>query len=220
MAVHYFRTEDAEKYGIEEAIVLYNVGYWCTANLARNHNIRQGNVWTFNALHAYVELFPYLCPKRPTETPEQEKKENHRRLTKLGRIFKSLTDQGALITGNFNVKGYDRTKWYALANPADLSHYGIVDLNKLKTDQNTLQAAPQANSQICDMVGTPTEAISLDRPRHRPIHKFVKWVTLKTVQKLTKTLWKPRHWPIHKFVISVNTHFTNLCHLYQIINKY
>ena len=94
--IHVFDTDVAEKYGVNAAIILQNIGFWIKQNEANRVNFYDGNYWTFNSQRAYRELFPYLSAKQ------------------IRTAFEKLIADGVLITGNYNQKGYDRTLWYAL----------------------------------------------------------------------------------------------------------
>ena len=136
MAVHHFCTEDAARYGVEEAILLWNIGFWCATNLAKRQNIHDGRVWTYNPHKAYLELTPYLCPENPeinnAEYPDEasrekaKEKELKRRSQKIRRIFKSLEEQGAIVAGNYNKSKYDQTTWYSLNDQSTLSKYAEI----------------------------------------------------------------------------------------------
>lgn len=95
---HHFCIEDAEKYGIEKAILLYNIDFWLKTNKANKKNKREFGgkeyYWTFNSASSFKELFPYM------------------KVSSISRWLKELEDNGALISGKFNKLGYDKTKWY------------------------------------------------------------------------------------------------------------
>ena len=91
-----FDIEVAEKYGVNEAIMLNNFIYWIKKNIANNTNSFDGNWWTFNSARAFKELFPFWSESQ------------------IRRILKSLIEQDILIEGNYNKVAYDRTKWYAI----------------------------------------------------------------------------------------------------------
>ena len=143
MATHSFCTQDAMRYGVEEAIILQHIGFWCVKNLANRKHLIDGHVWTYDTRKAYLELFPYLSPLDVNKVSgkfdsiaEREKAldtEERRRLKKIGRIVASLESQGAIRKGSFNKKGYDNTLWYTLADMNDLSKYGEVAPEALKT---------------------------------------------------------------------------------------
>ena len=99
-----FNIYEAEKYGVDEAIMLKNFKFWIIKNKANNKNEHEIDIdgkivlrnFTFNSRRAFSELFPFWSEGQ------------------IKRILKSLIGQGILITGNFNKKNYDKTLWYAL----------------------------------------------------------------------------------------------------------
>ena len=113
--IHSFSVEEAERYGVEKAVILYNFRFWLTKNMANDKNNIDGYVWTYNSATALSKLFPYLNAK------------------KISRLLKDLEVSGALITGNYNQIGYDRTKWYSMpefslkAVPITISHICEMD---------------------------------------------------------------------------------------------
>lgn len=96
---HSFNVEIATKYGLEEAIILENIYFWCKKNEANGHLI-EGQVWTYNSVKAFNELFSYLSPAVIT------------------RALKNLETNGLLKTGFFNSNAYNRTKWYCVTDEA------------------------------------------------------------------------------------------------------
>lgn len=98
--VHYFNIEEAIKYGVEKAIIIYNLRYWLKLNKANDVNIKDKNgkkyFWSFNSVSSYKEIFPYF-----TESSMQ-------------RWFKELEKDSVIIVGSFNKRKYDKTKWYTL----------------------------------------------------------------------------------------------------------
>lgn len=131
VAIHHFCTEDAGLYGIEEAIILQNIGFWCCSNLANRINIHDGRVWTYNTRDAFLELFPYLVKSGDIKA----------RRIKIGRILNSLEDQGAIVSDQLNKSKHDRTKYYSLADISKLEKYGKV----------SLQALSLLKEQICSI---------------------------------------------------------------------
>lgn len=96
MKEHHFRIQDAIDYGVECAVILYNLRFWLDKNLANNKNVKDDRVWTYNSMKAFHQLFPYLSIKQI---------EN--RLAKL-------KEHGVLLVGNYNANAYDRTNWYSV----------------------------------------------------------------------------------------------------------
>ena len=93
---HHFDVQEAVIYGVEKAVMLNNFRFWLTKNKANNHQNIDDYYWTFNSATALAEIWPYLNAK------------------KISRLLKELEVSGALITGNYNKAGYDRTKWYSM----------------------------------------------------------------------------------------------------------
>lgn len=95
---HSFDIDVAREIGIEGAIILKAIYFWCKRNEANGKNIHEGYAWTYNTRKAFQEMFPYLSEKKIRSTLE--------RLERLGYIK----------TGNFNSSAYDRTLWYTVTN--------------------------------------------------------------------------------------------------------
>ncbi len=102
---HHFKVRDAKRYGITEAILLYNLRFWIAKNKASGKHFYKERTWTYNSYKAFGELFPYLSESQ------------------IKRALASLVKQGAILKDNFNKMSYDRTNWYALA---DESRFPIV----------------------------------------------------------------------------------------------
>lgn len=92
-----FSTEDATKYGVDGAIMLHHLRYWVAKNEANDKNFHDGSHWTYNSTSAFAVLFPFWTAR------------------KIGRLLQKLEDDGIIISGNFNNKRYDRTKWFTVS---------------------------------------------------------------------------------------------------------
>lgn len=88
----------AVKYGVDEAIFLHNIIYWVNKNEANNRHFYDGRTWTYNSMDAFTKLFPFWSRRQ------------------VERIIASCVKQGAIVTGNYNTSGMDRTQWYALSD--------------------------------------------------------------------------------------------------------
>ena len=95
MATYHFDTELASIYGVEEAILIYNLQFWINKNKANSCHQYDGRTWTYNSYKAFAKLFPFWNPG------------------KIRRVIKSLVDKGVIVEGNYNKMKADRTKWYA-----------------------------------------------------------------------------------------------------------
>jgi len=96
-----FASEDAKQYGVDGAIMLHHIRYWVAKNEANDRNFHEGKYWTYNSQQAFAKLFPFWTAR------------------KIGRLLTKLEDEGAIVSGNFNDKRYDRTKWFTLTNAID-----------------------------------------------------------------------------------------------------
>ena len=61
---HGFNVSIAKKYGILEAILIYNFEYWIAKNIANQKNYHNGFYWTYNSTRAFTELFPYVSQRQ------------------------------------------------------------------------------------------------------------------------------------------------------------
>lgn len=97
VGLHYsFDRDLASRIGLNEAILLHGIGFWADRNLKNNHNIFDGFVWVYNSIKAWQELFPFWSADT------------------IRRTLKSLEVSGYIVSGNYNQRKADRTKWYAL----------------------------------------------------------------------------------------------------------
>lgn len=93
-----FNIQEAQKYGVEEAIMLKNFKFWIHHNKANNTHQFDGRTWTYNSSKAFSIIFPFWTEKQIT------------------RILDSLQKQNIIMTGNYNKMALDRTKWYAFVD--------------------------------------------------------------------------------------------------------
>lgn len=107
----------ALQYGLEESIFLESIMYWWRSNRANERNFHDGRYWTYNTIKALSELFPWWSTKQ------------------VRRIADSCRDQGALLVGNYNEDGRDRTIWYS---PSDalLELYGEPSVEGREEESN------------------------------------------------------------------------------------
>ncbi len=111
---HSFRSEVAEKYGVEKAILLENFYFWIKKNEANKTNIHEGRAYTYNTTEAYEKLFPYMKARR------------------IAQLLREMeTEDDLLISGQFGK--YDRTKSYTLADNA-LSILGDSNIQNLDNE--------------------------------------------------------------------------------------
>lgn len=136
--IHCFDVKVAEKYGVNCAIILYNLEFWIKHNEVNGKNFHDCKYWTFNSTKAFSELFPYMS-QRQIETS-----------------IKKLRDDGIIITGNFNETKYDRTLWYAITEKGKcILHQCEMDftpnVNGFDTD---VKPIPYINKDINSNINT------------------------------------------------------------------
>ena len=93
-----FNVEFANRYGIDEAIMIKSFQFWIRLNKANGNNFNDGKYWTYNTNKSLALYFSFWSEKQ------------------VRRIIESLVYKGILIKGNYNKIGYDRTIWYAFVN--------------------------------------------------------------------------------------------------------
>lgn len=94
----------AVKIGLNEALFIQQLHYW----VDRSKNIIDGRQWVYNTMADWSKQFPFWSQKT------------------LSRTISNLEKQKLVVSGNYNQKGYDRTKWYTI-------DYGALE--RLEKDQ-------------------------------------------------------------------------------------
>lgn len=93
---HTFNIEVATHVGVNAAIMLHYLTYWCEYNRAKRQNYQDGYYWTFNSIRTLSELIPYLSEKQ------------------IRSSISILEKNGYIISAIYNKDRYDRTKWYTV----------------------------------------------------------------------------------------------------------
>lgn len=127
--MHYvFSIKDAEEYGLDEAVMLYNFKYWIVHNKANNKNYFDGRTWTYNSVNAFNKLFPFWSERQ------------------ISRVLKSLINKGILITGNYNKVAYDRTLWYAFKDESILPNGDMETTERSNRTPENVTPIPYINT--------------------------------------------------------------------------
>ena len=103
---HSFNIEFASRYGIEESIIFGNIYHWCIHNKNNDNNLKKGKdgierYYTFNSVSALQQEYRYIS------------------ITKVYRVIEKLENEGLIITGCFNKRVGDRTRWYAITEKGE-----------------------------------------------------------------------------------------------------
>lgn len=158
MKVYQFDTQIAELYGVDNAIMIWNLSYWIEHNEANGMHYHDGRTWTFNSVEAFTKVFPFWSKGQ------------------IRRILKSLEDMSVIVTGNYNQSARDRTIWYAFSDAfrnqqmhLSKSTNGIVENEKCNID---ISLAEDSNKQIKNIDNKaaegglfPADSVVVTRPR-------------------------------------------------------
>lgn len=99
--MHYsFAVNAAVRYGVEEAVLLDHIRFWCDKNRSNPDCQKEGRCWMYASAPRLAEHFPFWS------------------VSKVRRLLKSLVRQGALVEGRFGQFAFDRTLWYTLSESA------------------------------------------------------------------------------------------------------
>ena len=60
MALHYFDVDVAKRCGVNAAILLSDIQYWCERSKGDPAHLREGRVWMWSSLDGFVERHPYM----------------------------------------------------------------------------------------------------------------------------------------------------------------
>ena len=137
MTCHVFNIEDAEQYGVDAAIILYNLKFWLDHNKANGTHINDGYVWSYNSAKAMADLFPYWTSN------------------KIQKLMKKLENDGVVIVGNYNKMAYDKTKWYTLPSYSLQPNGSSLSANRLNPSSQKAQPIPDViTDEIKDIRNT------------------------------------------------------------------
>jgi hypothetical protein len=102
MSLHTFDPKIAASVGVNASVIYQNILFWTEKNEANGRHIYDGHVWTYNSIKALTSLFPYLSASQ------------------IRTAIQKLIDADLIAEGNYNIAGYDRTKWYGVKSQMHL----------------------------------------------------------------------------------------------------
>lgn len=145
---HQFSVEHAKQYGLREAVLIHNLHFWVAHNYVNGTHTNDGRTWTYNSVHAFEDLFPYLTYKQ------------------IRTSLDALVTLCVLVRGNYNKKPSDRTSWFAFTdeflaeNPLPSRANGLLRKTKASAPQGKWTApegtcpAQEGKSLIEQIVNT------------------------------------------------------------------
>ena len=127
MALHYFDVDVAQRCGVNAAILLSDIQYWCERSKGDPAHLREGRVWMWSSVRDFRERHPYLTARQIRYALEQ------------------LTAAEVVITAQYSDRALDRTIWYS---PVDLTPVANAFDNSGKCigQQCQMQMTPVANA--------------------------------------------------------------------------
>jgi hypothetical protein len=130
---HSFDIDHARLYGIPEAIIIHNFSFWINRNRANGTHQHDGHTWLYNSVKALGTLFPYMTGD------------------KIRRALESLEAQGVLLTGFYNARPGDRTKWFAFVDEAEFlpaeDHLAKIPNGGKKAPKDHLAKTPNGGAE-------------------------------------------------------------------------
>lgn len=118
MKAYMFDVDIATVYGVDNAVMIWNLNHWIDHNAANEKNFYNGRYWTFNSIEAFTKLFPFWSKGQ------------------IRRILKSLEESGVIMTGNFNADRRDRSTWYAFTDSFQQMHLSKSTNANVETDKS------------------------------------------------------------------------------------
>lgn len=93
---HRFNVEAAKELGVNQAIILGYVKFWCDRSAMKGVHYHDGMYWTYETSRSIAKTYPYMS------------------VSTVKRCLKALEAGGYIRTGNYNRLSYDKTTWYAI----------------------------------------------------------------------------------------------------------
>jgi len=93
---HAFIVEEAVKYGVEKAVLLQHIRFWCVQNEGKDTHEHDGLVYMYQSAQDMHKHYPYWSRQ------------------KISRLLRDMEAEELIKSGNFNKVQYDQTKWYTI----------------------------------------------------------------------------------------------------------
>ena len=125
--------------GVEDAVVLKDIAYWCNKN-GEEHD---GRNWMFKSITKWKEDFPEFQGR-------------------IDKILRRLEAGGWVLTGTYNKHPFDRTKWYAVSDKC-ISLFGQMqdseEENSSGQSDTTIQSEKKPSNSIEEILKRNAEII-------------------------------------------------------------
>lgn len=122
---YHFSVELAQRYGIENAVIIHSLYTWIAKNAADGQNAHEGRYWSYCSMEAWAKLHPFMC------------------LRSIKSHIAKLIENDIFVKGNYNESTTDRTAWYAF------SDNGMAVLSDSGYNINTIRYTDNAKCKTC-----------------------------------------------------------------------
>ena len=160
-------SELAQVVGLNEAIVLQEVFYWCKVNRREKRPPHDGYYWVYNSYREWKENhFPWWS------------------ISTIRRTFERLEARNLLVAGNYNKSKMDQTKWYrvnfsVLASTIKSSPFAQnepMDLSGLSKPIPDIIPDRNENGAFTPQAAKSTRAVSAESDSNEiDIPAFIDW---------------------------------------------
>ena len=168
-------SELAQVVGLNEAIVLQEVYYWCKVNKRERRPSHDGYHWVYNSYREWQEKhFPWWS------------------VSTIRRTFEKLEAKQLLVVGNFNKSKMDQTKWYRINFPvlaatiksspfAQNGQMDMLGLSKPIPEDNSKKNGKKEEGVLS---GYPSDnpapkplsvSVPIVEPRDEGVSRFIDW---------------------------------------------
>lgn len=98
MKNHVFNVEVAKKLGVNAALILNNIEYWCSVNKSKNHNFYEGKYWVDMTIKSLELDFPYIGR------------------SSIASALRLLENKKIIEVKNFNNNHLNKTRFFTISN--------------------------------------------------------------------------------------------------------
>lgn len=145
----------AMKIGLNEAVVLQQIHYWLDLYKDDKTHFHDGKIWVYNSVKNWVkDNFSIMSERTLWKVMANLEGRGE---SKKHKIIKPL-----IICGNYNKRGYDKTKWYTIDYDALEELMGATNIRKLQKDtEEVAEPIPETTTDI-NIYGFQTETQQVD----------------------------------------------------------
>lgn len=118
-----FDVATAVKYGLNAAVVIRNFQFWIEKNHANEKHRHDDRTWTYISVSAMTAIFPFFSTRQ------------------VRTILDNLIKSRVLVKGRFNLKGYDRTSWFAFEDEKSFVNFDKCIGQKRQKDSSKMTNA-------------------------------------------------------------------------------